>query len=74
MTEQINDGGSAFPIPDQRHAGGLDGSYGMSLRDYFAAKALQGMIAGNSATGPTFEDDAATAYQWADAMLAEREK
>jgi len=43
---------------------------GMSLRDYFAAKAMQTMCSNG-------DEDAATAhlaYRLADAMLAEREK
>lgn len=40
--------GPAFPVPEQQFTGGLDGSYGMTLRDYFAAKALQGLIVGRA--------------------------
>ena len=44
----------------------------MTLRDYFAAKALQGMLAGD-AEWIASEDVAATrAYKMADAMLAAR--
>ena len=44
---------------------------GMSLRDYFAAKAMQGFA---SHIGPsmTFESRAKIAYEWADAMLKAR--
>ncbi len=49
MNEQIEDGGPAFPrIIDSRvdrEVTTHDGSDGMSLRDYFAAKAIQGMLA-----------------------------
>lgn len=41
MSEQ--DGGPAFPVPDGR---GHPHSFGMSLRDYLAAKALVGMFSG----------------------------
>lgn len=73
------DGGQAFPVPDM----GVHGGYGMSLRDYFAAKALQGIIGG--ATGwrqcdykpvdglSIIENDARLAYMFADAMLKARE-
>jgi hypothetical protein len=48
-------------------------AYGMELRDYFAAAALQGMMADS-----TLDGSAATlakiAYKFADAMLKEREK
>jgi hypothetical protein len=43
---------------------------GMTLRDYFAAAALQGLLAG----GSTVLLDASVAYSFADAMLAERAK
>jgi hypothetical protein len=43
----------------------------MSLRDYFAAKAMQGMLASaTSLYGPTI---AFAAYQRADEMIAARE-
>ncbi|EFI63628.1 MULTISPECIES: hypothetical protein [Comamonas] len=49
---------------------------GMSLRDYFAAKAMQGSIADScgvhTALDPAIR--AVWAYQMADAMLKEREK
>jgi hypothetical protein len=46
---------------------------GMTLRDYFAAKAMQGMYAnGSFPTGIMF-DTAKEAYEMADAMLKARE-
>lgn len=50
----------------------IGGSNGMTLRDYFAAKAMQGFAA---YIGPsmTFDSRAKTAYEWADAMLKARE-
>ena len=70
-----NDGGPAFPTDSERQAG--PNSYhftGMTLRDYFAAKAMQGLFAswGNhDAEG--FADIASDAYLAADAMLKARE-
>jgi hypothetical protein len=66
-TEQpkIDDGGQAFP-----HCYFIDIT-GMSLRDYFAAAAMQGMLA----SGGTYDSWAALvrdAYAVADAMLAAR--
>lgn len=43
--------------------------FGMTLRDYFAAKAMQEMIGVFNAA-----DGCKRAYEWADAMLEEREK
>ena len=78
-----NDGGPAFPQIDTETVGS-QGEYqdrvysygGMTLRDYFAGKAMHGMVA----SGVTIDIDgehlfqkrAATAYAIADAMLAAR--
>ena len=62
----LNDGGPAFPR-DHAH----DGHNGLSLRDYFAAKAMQGMMAGNWNTN--YDDWAKHAYRLADAMIKARE-
>ena len=72
MTTEIDDGGPAFPFP---LPGGPLNSHpaGMSLRDYFAAMAMQGMLA-NDAEGYSFVSCAAAAYEQADAMLAERSR
>jgi hypothetical protein len=43
---------------------------GMTLRDYFAAKAMQGMITRRILSDP---DDALIAYKMADAMMKARE-
>ena len=59
----------AFPR-DHAH----DGHNGMTLRDYFAAAALQGLIAANPGLTATAEFLAADAYGIADAMLEERNK
>jgi hypothetical protein len=59
----------AFPIKDFPYQETHDG---LSMRDYFAAKALQGMLAETSlkATPKEFADQA---YEIADAMLKARE-
>jgi hypothetical protein len=63
--------GPAFPLP----IGLSEDSWrqGMSLRDYFAAKAMQGLLA-NGDGGDPVEDVSDYAYQIADAMLKAREK
>jgi hypothetical protein len=73
MSEQQtkrDNGGPAFPI-----TGNLQYE-GMSLRDYFAAKAMQGMLANRDAwDGERHNDYVATqAYKIADAMIAEGKK
>ncbi len=66
-----NDGGPAFPVETVC----LHGSYGMTMRDYFAAKAMNGMAAGSSyeCTDKDLLLLAKQAYQMADAMLKARE-
>ena len=59
---------AAFPNPHLR-----DGS-GMTLRDYFAARALQGMLAsGNLPKTMPDADIAECSYNLADAMMKARE-
>ncbi len=62
----------AFPLVAKDKTGMMI-NMGMSLRDYFAAKAMQGFAA---YIGPsmTFESRAKIAYEWADAMLKAREE
>jgi len=43
----------------------------MSLRDYFAAAALQGLLVDGG--GGSWDDDAKNAYRAADAMIRARE-
>jgi hypothetical protein len=67
-----NTGGPAFPTTKPLEHWG-DPNQGMTLRDYFAAKAMQGICA----SGPTSDWSntriAADAYDLADAMLRARE-
>ena len=72
MSKKINTGGPVFPRPSYGPNEPVDG---MTLRDYFAAKAMQGAIASSSDKLDFGPDLGATwAYQVADAMLAAREK
>lgn len=68
-----NTGGSAFPMSgfDTRHGQPIQAVYqhGMTLRDYFAAKAMQALIHKNY-----FDVAAKEAYQMADAMLEARKE
>lgn len=78
MSER-DDGRAAFPRIASRGGSEFDG---MSLRDYFAAKVMLGMIAGAGEVGASFgraspnDNDkyASAAYAVADAMLKERSK
>lgn len=69
---------SAFPSPgvvmtDGRQQGAYEG---MTMRDYFAAAALQGMLAATpeAADYPSRIATSELAYLYADAMLKERER
>ncbi len=62
-------GGPAFPNTD-RHGNVEEGQ---TLRDYFAAKAMQGRLADHT-VNMSHVERAEDAYKMADAMLAEREK
>jgi hypothetical protein len=72
----MKDGGPAFPHSMEAANIGSP-SVGMSLRDYFAAAAMQGILAGveseyhTQLSGTSY---AFIAYTVADAMLAERKK
>lgn len=72
------DGGTAFPVWELNGSGVAEMTdFGMSLRDYLAAKAMQGLLAAQihgfndrPANGPF----ASMAYEMADAMLKAREE
>lgn len=76
MTDKT--GGAAFPVP----ATELHGTHtGMTLRDFFAAKAMQGDLASQSVSLGHFSNDAPEEslvnranfyYRMADAMLKAR--
>jgi hypothetical protein len=61
---QVKDGGSVLPVPS------TSTQTGMSLRDYFAAMVVQGML---SRSPYPSEDAAKIAYKTADAMLQARD-
>lgn len=67
----INDGGRAFPRPSDLYGHEL----GMSLRDYFAAKAMQAFNANpdEQFTNMSLKNVALLAYKQADEMLKARE-
>jgi hypothetical protein len=56
----------AFPYPDE--------SLGMDLRDYFAAKAIQGLLSTVKDEEWQYDDVAAIAYDMADAMMEARDR
>lgn len=82
MSEQIDDGGNAFP-DDCEATGPSNYNPGMSLRDYFAGQAMimlgsEGVVAAYKARdgerNASLQAFAGCAYIYADAMIAERNK
>ena len=90
---KIKDGGSAFPsgveeVKYPENGGAITSikmqpaNKGMTLRDYFAAKAMQGLLSnkhmGDAALHGSaqewLKEMSEAAYEFADAMLAERER
>jgi hypothetical protein len=74
---QNETGGPAFPFPGSLYPDGSTcepGELGMSLRDYFAAKAMQGQLSRPNAAYLSEKEVANVAYMVADAMLKERNK
>lgn len=78
----IPDGGSAFPSPGKVRMGGnmagdtwsvpMPDNLGMSIRDFFAAKAMQAYLIADVQQADN--QIAVLAYGTADAMLAQRSK
>jgi hypothetical protein len=74
-----NDGGPAFPVtPTDRSGQIAPTEFGMSLRDYFAAKAMQTLLGSEYTSEHGLHEGwqramSYEAYQVADAMLAARE-
>lgn len=68
--DRIRDGGPANPTMENVvHYRDM----GLTVRDYFAAAALQGSIANPESSGD-WNDFAADAYRYADAMLERRKR
>jgi len=75
----IDDGGAAFPATESNYHNENMRGEGMSLRDYFAAKALAAMISNTARSvdlGVSYPQNnanfALASYAVADAMLAAR--
>jgi hypothetical protein len=71
----VHDGGPAFPsvdIDDDGNKVAWSQERGMTLRDYFAAAAISGLIQRHRAD-VAWADVAPAAYKIADAMIAHRE-
>jgi hypothetical protein len=68
---EIDDGGQAFP--NEGFNGWGTPETGMTLRDYFAAKAMHALILNHATTSPHLSLSG-RAYEIADTMLAARSK
>lgn len=74
MSEAIQTGGPAFPMGANEYSG-TGPAWGMTLRDYFAAKALAALINHPNKDGENCGKKAVPilarfAYEYADAMIA----
>ena len=69
-----NDGGPAFPVPllPGQSWQGIGPCDGMTLRDYFAGRAMQSYLLDKDRDSFTFEQWAQASYEMADAMLKAR--
>ena len=68
---KVDTGGFAFPVA------ATEGDYtadGMTLLDYFAAKAMQGFLISDPACQQSYAKTAYWAYEQARAMLAEKRR
>jgi hypothetical protein len=76
MNNKNNDGGPAFPTHsvgiNELNEGVLITTGGATLRDYFAAAALQGILARGQSLSSK-KDEAVEAFQYSGAMLKARE-
>lgn len=68
-----NTGGPAFPT-EYREDATQPCAEGMTLRDYFAAKAMQGFIGTTYEEEMEFDEVALAAYKYSDAMLKARKE
>ena len=79
MSDAINNGGPAFPTENAMQTGPSSYRYeGMTLRDYFAAKALAAIVGNENKSyencgKPGVKKIANWAYEFADAMLEARD-
>lgn len=83
MSGQIKNGGPAFPQIELNRTTGdyCDQHFGLSMRDYFAAKAMHAMLASSEADDfresewgcSSLPEICEQAYRMADYMLAARE-
>jgi hypothetical protein len=80
MSNQKNTGGPAFPRIGHVHPYDIEaeqwihGQEGMTLRDYFAAKAMQGILSCQWVDVSDIGTISHRSYMWADAMLKAREQ
>ena len=69
---KTNDGGPAFATQLETNRDGYAITGGMTIRDYFAAKALQGWLSNPGPSDETINEVAQWSYRMADAMLKAR--
>ena len=70
IKQLINDGGTAFPHTTINNLGGFVPQPGMSLLDWFAGMAMQGILSNPIVRDPDTDIVAQDAYEVAKSMLA----
>ena len=73
MSDQPKDGGPAFPGLTYVSWNGQENPEGISMRDYFAAAALQGILSRGQSLSSK-KDEVIEAFKYSDAMLDWRKK
>lgn len=71
-----NSGGPAFPVNEHKDHRGMqvEATYGMTIRDYFAAKAMQALLHSANPGDGLWGTEAKAAYEIADSMMEARDK
>ena len=75
MNPEINDGGPAFPVTPTDRTGQIAETFmGLSLRDYFASKAMQGLLSSGTGMRMPAKQIANLSYEQADEMIERSNK
>jgi len=77
MADRIEDGGPAFPVVESMEPGDFGkqvvySTIGITVRDYFAAKAMAALLIDPERADQSREECARLSYLMADSMLAAR--
>ena len=74
MSEFIPQTKGEWPAFPSMHYDLAEHEHGLTIRDYFAAKAMQGILASFTSSQPEVDLVAKASYKYADMMLKAREQ